>query len=411
VGFWQRPNFTSSQTRSSAPPVHCHFFATIILALILLAIFYVNLYWFAPERTAWLSACGKSDKFHTITGLLTIDGVLNGRPDITLDALRHLVLPVVTLAFAHWATLARITRTTMIEELAQDYVTAAKARGIPEMNIMWRHALPNAIAPALTSSLLAAASLITGVFVVEIIFNFKGVSELAVKSMQFIPDAPAALGFCLYSVIVVLLLMFTLDLLQAIVDPRLRRISSMNSFRRFTSRWQNFFGVVIILFFIFVAIAAPLLSPMDAKNPSVMKTVGNSRDFNPHPPSISEPLGTLSRQISVYHALVWGSRSALVFGVTIAFLAMLIGILIGTISAYSGGFVHGLLMRISDTFLAFPIIAAVVLINQLFTILLTNAGVLYTMGGMGVNIFSVKGAYYLPEGILNGLPVCSRWIL
>ncbi len=131
-------------------------------------------------------------------------------------------MPMITLAFAHWATLARVTRASMVDEMSQDYVTAAKARGMKESRILWRHVLPNAIAPALTSSLLSAASLITGVFVVEIIFNFKGISEIAVNSMQFIPDAPAALGFTLYSVIVVLLLMFILDLVQAAVDPRLR---------------------------------------------------------------------------------------------------------------------------------------------------------------------------------------------
>ncbi|MPM54486.1 Dipeptide transport system permease protein DppB [bioreactor metagenome] len=194
-----------------------------ILALVLLSIFYVNLHWFSPERIG--TAVGlllNSKDFHSITGLLTIDGLLNGRPDVTLDALRHLAMPVITLAFAHWATLARVTRASMVDEMSQDYVTAAKARGMKESRILWRHVLPNAIAPALTSSLLSAASLITGVFVVEIIFNFKGISEIAVNSMQFIPDAPAALGFTLYSVIVVLLLMFILDLVQAAVDPRLR---------------------------------------------------------------------------------------------------------------------------------------------------------------------------------------------
>lgn len=99
---------------------------------------------------------------------------------------------------------------------------AAKARGIPGRSIVWRHTLRNAIAPALTSSMLSAASLLTGVFVVEIIYNFHGVSEIAVRSMQFVPDAPAALGFAIYSVIVVLIMMFILDVIQSIMDPRLR---------------------------------------------------------------------------------------------------------------------------------------------------------------------------------------------
>ncbi|HPS42288.1 MAG TPA: ABC transporter permease subunit, partial [Anaerolineaceae bacterium] len=81
----------------------------------------------------------------------------------------------------------------------------------------------NTLPPALTSSILSATSLLTGVYVVEIIFNFHGISTIAVRSMDQIPDAPAALGFGIYSVIVVLLLMAILDLLQFFVNPRLAK--------------------------------------------------------------------------------------------------------------------------------------------------------------------------------------------
>jgi len=198
-----------------------------ILALFLLAIFYVSLRWFGPERTSLqTSFLIRSDEFRQYTGLLTIDGLLNGRPDVSLDALKHLVLPVFTLAIAQWATLGRVTRATMIEELQKEYVVAAKARGIPQRGIIWRHTLRNAIAPALTSSLLSAALLLTGVFVVEIIYNFHGISEVAVRSMEFTPDAPAALGFAIYSVIVVLIMMFILDIIQSALDPRIREAAN-----------------------------------------------------------------------------------------------------------------------------------------------------------------------------------------
>lgn len=194
---------------------------SFILALLLLSFFYVDLYWFAPSRVSQsINLVIKSDQFRQITGLLTIDGLLNGRPDVTADAFRHLAMPVFTLAIVHWATLGRVTRAEMIEELDQDYVVAARARGIPEGRITWRHTLRNAIAPAITSSLLSATSLLTGVFVVEILYGFHGVSDIAVNSMAFTPDAPAALGFALYSVVVVLLLMVILDLIQSFVDPR-----------------------------------------------------------------------------------------------------------------------------------------------------------------------------------------------
>lgn len=204
----------SAYLATSLPPV--------ILAMVLLSIFYVNLSWFSPERTSMTTyLLIRSDEFRQITGLLTIDGLLNGRPDVTLDALRHLVMPVFTLTLVHWATLARITRTSIIEVKHQDYVMSARARGVPEQHITWRHMLPNAIAPALASSALSAASLVTGVFVVEIIYSFHGISEIATKSMQFIPDAAAALGFSIYSVFVVLLLMTILDGIQTLMNPRI----------------------------------------------------------------------------------------------------------------------------------------------------------------------------------------------
>ncbi len=187
----------------------------------------------------------------------------------------------------------------------------------------------------------------------------------------------------------------------------------MNGLKRFFNRWQNWIGILLVLFFIIIAFAAPALSPMNAKNPSMLQTTGSPRDFTPHPPSAAEPLGTLSRQISVYHALVWGSRSALTFALPIVLFAMLIGLVIGTISAYKGGFVHNLLMRITDAFLAFPIIAAVVLINQLFTILLSNAGVIYMMGNA-----NTQSSFFTPANLpawlvfLQGLdPVMVAFIL
>ena len=151
---------------------------------------------------------------------------------------------------------------------------------------------------------------------------------------------------------------------------------------RFFKRWQNWLGLVIILLFIIVAIAAPALSPQDPKNPGVMKIVGNRYAFDPKPPSAEAPLGTLSNQANVYHALIWGTRSALIFGIIVIFFAVLIGVLVGTFSAFFNGFFSRLLSRITDAFLAFLLIAGVILIQQLYTILLSNAGASFAMSGL-----------------------------
>lgn len=203
-------------TATSIPP--------FILGLMMISLFYVGLGWFAPNRLSDpISVIVNSPQFHSYTGLITIDGALNGRWDITLDALKHLAMPVISVCALHWATLSRVTRAAMIDELDKDYVLAARSRGLPMRAIVWRHALRNALVPALTSSVLSAASLLGGVYVVELVFNFRGLSNMIVAATaQGIPDIAAALGFAIYNVIAVLLLMFVLDVLQAVIDPRLR---------------------------------------------------------------------------------------------------------------------------------------------------------------------------------------------
>ncbi len=195
-----------------------------ILALMLLSFFYVGLRWFPLGRLDnSASVTVQSDSFQTFTGLITLDGLLNGRVDISLNALHHLMLPVVTLSLVHWATLGRVTRVAMIEELDKEYVVAARGRGLHERTVIWGHALRNALVPALTSSALSTASLITGVYIVEVIFALHGVSDVLVASLRFgVLDVSTGLGFAVYSVVAVLAVLFVLDVIQAIVDPRIR---------------------------------------------------------------------------------------------------------------------------------------------------------------------------------------------
>ena len=155
----------------------------------------------------------------------------------------------------------------------------------------------------------------------------------------------------------------------------------MRSTRRLAAQLQYWLGLLIVLGFIFVAIAAPLLSPNDTKNPGPMKIVGRAIDFTPRPPKPGAPLGTLPGQASVYHILVWGTRSALIFGVTAAFFTAVLGVVIGATSAYFGGTANRITMQVTDAFLAFPVIAGVVLIHQVLAIILDSAGVVTLIGG------------------------------
>ncbi len=194
-----------------------------IMGLVLLSIFYAGLRWFPPGR---LSVSEQllvhSEAFTAHTGLLTIDGLLNGRLDISISALRHMILPGITLGLLHWATLGRVTRAAVIEEVGNDYVVAAKGRGLSQRRVIWFHVFRNALVPVLNSAALSAASLVMGVFVIEVVFGFPGVSELITLSLGYSPDTPLAMGFAIYSVVLILPLMLVFDVFQGVIDPRVR---------------------------------------------------------------------------------------------------------------------------------------------------------------------------------------------
>ncbi|MGH2545014.1 MAG: ABC transporter permease, partial [Ardenticatenaceae bacterium] len=126
-------------------------FPSFVFGLILLMIFYARLGWFPPGRLSIeASQVVNSSTFNSYTNMMTIDSILNGRFDIFMDAMRHMIAPVVTLAYISWALMVRVTRTSMLEALRQDYMTTARAKGLHEQVITRRHALPNALIPVAT---------------------------------------------------------------------------------------------------------------------------------------------------------------------------------------------------------------------------------------------------------------------
>ena len=148
----------------------------------------------------------------------------------------------------------------------------------------------------------------------------------------------------------------------------------MRPLRVFLSRWQNWLGLLIVFAFTVVSLAAPLLSQPNDTTWGAFKMVGRSTDFTPHPPSDVAPLGTLPRQIDVYHALVWGGRDAMLFGLSVALGALLFGSLFGAIAGYAGGAVNGVMMRVADAFLTFPALAGVVFLQQLVAVTIESLG-------------------------------------
>lgn len=193
-----------------------------VLGLLLVMYFYAKLDWFPVGRLSiQTSRFVLSDEFVRYTQINTIDALLNLRLDVFFDALRHLVLPVLTLSMGSWAFLLRVTRSSMLETLRQDYVTTARSKGLEEKNVVNRHAVPNALIPVITVGGLTLVSLFNGVVITETIFNWKGIGSFLAEAATSL-DVITVLGLTMFSSLILVVGNLIVDLLYAIVDPRIR---------------------------------------------------------------------------------------------------------------------------------------------------------------------------------------------
>ena len=197
-------------------------FPTFVFALLVLMILYAKLQWFPPGRMSiWAQLATSRPDFIWYTKFLTVDSLLNGRFDIFLDAVRHLVLPVISLSYLNWALYLRVTRSSMLETLRQDYITTARSKGLVERRVINRHALPNALIPVVTLGGLTVAGLLSGVVITETIFDFPGIGSAAAKAAQFL-DVITVLSFTLMTGAILIVANLVVDVGYAFLDPRVR---------------------------------------------------------------------------------------------------------------------------------------------------------------------------------------------
>jgi peptide/nickel transport system permease protein len=197
-------------------------FPTFVFALLLLLVFYAKTGWFPPGRLSdWATLEVMSDSFSRYTQLNTVDALLNLRVDIFLDALRHMVLPVFTLCYIQWAMLLRLTRSSMLEALRQDYMYTARAKGLSEKVVVNLHARRNALLPVVTVGGLTVVGLISGVVITETIFNYPGLGSAAAQAAASL-DVLTVLGIVLLSAGMLIIANLVVDVLYALLDPRVR---------------------------------------------------------------------------------------------------------------------------------------------------------------------------------------------
>jgi len=188
------------------------------LGLIVIGLFYYQL--------GWLPGGGRLDTFvpppPTRTGLYVVDSLLALDVDALRSSLIHLVLPSLTLGYFSTAVVARMTRSSMLEVLGQDYMRTARAKGLAERLIVVRHGLRNALIPTVTVIGLTFGSLLSGAVLTETIFSWPGLGRYATASAISL-DFPAVLGVTLLAAIVYPVANLAVDIAYYWLDPRIQR--------------------------------------------------------------------------------------------------------------------------------------------------------------------------------------------
>jgi ABC-type dipeptide/oligopeptide/nickel transport system permease component len=196
---------------------------TFWFGLVLLMVFYGYFRGlFPPEILGYeAQAYVNSAEFIRYTKINTIDALLNGNMWVFVDAIRHLVLPVITLTVIQIALVMRIMRSSMLEAMGRGYVLTARAKGAPPRVVIKKHARRNALIPVITVSGWLFAQLMGGVVITETIFNRKGLGWWWAHAATQL-DIPAVLMAVLFNGVLFVITNLVVDILYAYIDPRVR---------------------------------------------------------------------------------------------------------------------------------------------------------------------------------------------
>jgi len=187
------------------------------LGLLLLNLFYFHL--------RWLPGPGRLDPYMnappTVTGMLTVDSILARDWEALVSALRHLFLPALVLGSYTMGAVSRMTRSSLLDVLAQDYMRTARAKGLSHWIVILRHGLRNALIPTITVVGLAFGDLMSGAVLTETIFSWPGVGRYAVMAASYL-DLQAIMGVTVVIAAVYVFVNLIVDITYALLDPRIR---------------------------------------------------------------------------------------------------------------------------------------------------------------------------------------------
>jgi len=184
----------------------------------------VFFYYFSQWGLPYLPSTGASSfegMVPRITGMPVLDGLIAGNLVYTKDALAHLILPAFSLSFISLGFLARIVRASMLEVLRQDYIILARSKGLKERVVIYRHALKNALIPAVTLTGLFFAFLLGGAMITEFVFSWPGVGQLALQAMLQ-NDSNFLLLYSLVLAAIIVVANLIVDVAYVFLDPRIK---------------------------------------------------------------------------------------------------------------------------------------------------------------------------------------------
>jgi peptide/nickel transport system permease protein len=234
IGF---PLGIVSATHNNRPPDHAsriialggysipQFWFAAILQIIFVLYISINGSGILPGSGALSTTCGlcvaNPGGIGTFTGMPVFDALLSGNPGYFWDSLLALVLPALTLAITSIGALTRIIRSSMLEALRQDYILLARSKGLRERVVVYRHALRNAVLPAITISGLLVAFYLGGAVIIEDVFSWPGVGATSVAAISVV-DVNFIELYTLVTALIIVIANLFVDIIYAKIDPRIR---------------------------------------------------------------------------------------------------------------------------------------------------------------------------------------------
>ncbi|EGV0129301.1 dipeptide ABC transporter permease DppB [Salmonella enterica] len=367
----------------------------------MMLIMLVSVHWNLTPVSGRVSDMVFLDDTNPLTGFMLIDTAIWGEEGNFIDALAHMILPAMVLGTIPLAVIVRMTRSSMLEVLGEDYIRTARAKGLTRMRVIIVHALRNAMLPVVTVIGLQVGTLLAGAILTETIFSWPGLGRWLIDALQR-RDSQV-----------------TENNVNAAPAP-------MTPLREFWHYFKRNKGAVVglayVLIVILIAVFANFIAPY---NPAEQ-----FRDALLAPPvwqeggSWAHILGTDDVGRDVLSRLMYGARLSLLVGCLVVVLSLVMGIILGLVAGYFGGLVDNIIMRVVDIMLALPSLLLALVLVAIFGpsignaalaltfvalphyVRLTRAAVLVEVNRDYVTASRVAGAGAMRQMFVNIFPNC-----